>query len=437
MNQKTKFIPHPSAFILSFRWVWMKTAIRLPLWSVLVVLALGLGVFTQPQQVPAPAKSPNKSLVTIPADVTDYGLIFLRAQVNDSQPLWFALDSGASFRFVIDTRRARVLGLKLQGHFTREGGAGPGAYEVAETRRVSINLSGLKFADQPAAVMALGEIEAQAGRPLDGLVGLDLFTRYVVEIDYFGNKISLYDPKIYTYSGSGESIPLTLRDGHFFVPAKIEMPGCPRLDGQFLVDTGGGLVTAVLTTPFAQSNHLPAPTQRTILDRSLSGLGGETRVLVSRATSFTLGSLVIREPIIYVSKDSGGALASSDFAGLIGGEILRKFKVVFDYARGRLILEPNAHYAEPLEYDMSGIRLRAGGDDFRTFRVYQVLEDSPAAEAGLRVGDILAFIDGAAASRFTLDEIYQMLKQQGREYKLSFKRGGETLSVKIKMRRLV
>lgn len=90
---------------------------------------------------------------------------------------------------------------------------------------------------------------------------------------------------------------------------------------------------------------------------------------------------------------------------------------------------------------MSGIRLRgkvgAKGADFRTFRVYQVLADSPAAEAGLRVGDVLFAIDGVAAARFTLDEIYQMLKQQGREYKLSFKRGGGTLSVKIKTRRLI
>ena len=55
----------------------------------------------------------------------------------------------------------------------------------------------------------------------------------------------------------------------------------------------------------------------------------------------------------------------------------------------------------------------------------------------MRVGDVLAAVDGVAASRFTLDEIYQMLKRQGREYKLSLRRGGGTLSVKIKTRRLI
>jgi hypothetical protein len=175
-----------------------------------------------------------------------------------------------------------------------------------------------------------------------------LFSRYAVEIDYLGNKISLYDPQTYTYSGAGESIPLTMRGDYLFVSAKIEMPGRPPLEGQFLVDTGGGFVTVILNAPFARSRNLSAPTKRAVLDRSLSGLGGEIRLLVSRATSFALGKLAIPEPIVYVSQDRGGALASPDFDGVIGGEILRRFKVIFDYARRRLILEPNAHYAQPV-----------------------------------------------------------------------------------------
>jgi len=415
--------------------------VRPVLASVLVVLALGPGVFKLPPQglsfTKSPAQSPSTNLLALPADITSYGGIFLQARINNSQPLWFALDSGASSPFFIDTRRARVLGLKLQGRVAGEGGAGPSRYDVAETSGLTISIAGLEYTGQSAAVIALDSIEAQVGRPLDGLVGLDLFKRYVVEIDYLDSKIRLCDPQTYTYAGAGESLPLTLRDGHFFVTARIEMPGRPPLEGQFVVDTGGVLVTAVLTTPFSQSNNLPASNQKRILDKSLSGLGGETRLLVCRATSFTLGHLSIRAPVVYVSQDTGGALASSDYEGLIGSEILRRFRVIFDYAHGRLILEPNAHYAEPVEYDMSGISLRAYGHDLRTFRVYQVLANSPAAEAGLRVGDVLTHIDGMPASGFNLEEVCQMMKRPGREHKLSIKRSDRTSLVKIKTRRLI
>ena len=420
----------------------MKSTTRLILWLVVGILALGLAV-TQSTRVSVPAQSTDRSLlsrptdITLPADITTYGAVLLQTRVNDSHLMWFYLDSGASSPFVIDTRRAKDLGLKLEHFMSRGGGAGPNLYEFAKAKGVSINVGGLTFKDQTVAAFALAEIDEQFGRSIDGLVGIDLFTKYVVEVDYMDKKIRLYKPQTFTYSGSGESIPLALRDGHFFVSAKVEMPKGAQLTGEFLIDTGGYAVPAVLTTPFAQSNNLPAPTQKTIFDRSMSGLGGETKVLISRATSFTLGSSVMRAPLIYMSQDKGGALSSSEYDGLIGTEVLRRFKVIFDYTRRRLILERNLHYDEPIDYDMSGISFRAYGNDFKTFRIYQVLEDSPAAKVGLRVGDVLASIDDVPAARLTLEQIVHKLKVEGREYKLSMRRGSEPISVTIKTRRMI
>ncbi|MBA2341441.1 MAG: PDZ domain-containing protein [Pyrinomonadaceae bacterium] len=85
---------------------------------------------------------------------------------------------------------------------------------------------------------------------------------------------------------------------------------------------------------------------------------------------------------------------------------------------------------------MSGISLRVEGKNFKTLKAHRIIENSPASEAGLREGDEIAAIGGQPASSLTLNHIYQMFKQEGREYDMSIIRGRERLQVKIKLRRL-
>jgi len=54
---------------------------------------------------------------------------------------------------------------------------------------------------------------------------------------------------------------------------------------------------------------------------------------------------------------------------------------------------------EPHERDASGTKLRTAADDFRRFEVARVLEPGPAAEAGVRAGDLDFAIGGKPASQ--------------------------------------
>ena len=383
------------------------------------------------------ARTQTTKPVTIPLDVTSYGGIFLQARVNNSPPLWFYLDSGATSAFVINQNKAKALKLELQPAVTRSGGAGPNTYEASFTSGVTISLGPKIFTGQTAAVFSLDLVEEQLGRSVDGLVGIDLFLDHVVEIDYAEKKLWIYDPDQFTYSGKGESIPHSLRGGHFFVGGRIDFPERGELTGQYLVDTGGCMMSAILTTSFAQQNRLSSISQKRIVDRSVSGLGGVTSLLVSRANHFKIGSADFPSPLIYISQDKAGALASSEYQGLLGTEILKRFKLMFDYSHRRLILERNSNFAEPLEYDMSGMSVRAYGYGFKTFKIYQVLEDSPAATANLHAGDIIERIDKLEATQLTLEQILQMMKVANREYEVGIKRDNKTLVVKLKTKRLI
>ena len=67
-------------------------------------------------------------------------------------------------------------------------------------------------------------------------------------------------------------------------------------------------------------------------------------------------------------------------------------------------------------------------------KIHRIIEDSPAAEAGLREGDVIMAIGGRPVS--SPDQLYSMFKQEGQEYDLSIQRGGERLQVRLKLRRL-
>ena len=103
---------------------------------------------------------------------------------------------------------------------------------------------------------------------------------------------------------------------------------------------------------------------------------------------------MVPTPVVNVTPDAEGAGVSGSTVGLLGGEILRRLKVTVDYSRSRIILEPNAQLDAPMEFDMSGMSLAAVASDPSTYRVRTLIEQSPAADAGVAVGDLLMAIDG-------------------------------------------
>ena len=80
--------------------------------------------------------------------------------------------------------------------------------------------------------------------------------------------------------------------------------------------------------------------------------------------SVGMGNVQLKNLIARFSRARRGDDASAKYDGLIGGDILSRFTVVFDYSRQRMMLEPNAQFSESFEADMSGLDLQTEGDDF-------------------------------------------------------------------------
>jgi predicted aspartyl protease len=371
----------------------------------------------------------GQSALNIPFEEDD-GHIRLRLRLNGSEPCWFGLDTGA-IRSVVDKRKAQRLGLRLEGS-QRVGGAG-GTAEAGIIKHLALQLPGAELLDQTAWALPLDFQSAAKGRELAGILGYELFSHFVVEIDYASQRMHLYEPRTYEYRGPGESVPISLRDGEVYVKAKVVAPGREPVEGQFVIDTGSAN-TLMLAKAFIEKHALRKSVSKTIPVRG-GGVGGPIHMAMGRLAKLQLGSFALESPITgFVDV---GEIAEPDEAGNIGGRFLRRFRVIFDYSRKRMILERGKYFSEPEEFDMSGAGLVAEGETFQQIRVVGVREKSPAADAGLRPQDLILKIDDQRADILTLSKIKQLFRRDGREYSLIVKRGEQELRITLRLRRMI
>src|SRR5579884_238642 len=354
------------------------------------------------------AQTAPLSPLSIPFDFEN-NQIYLRVGINGHEPGWFVLDSGAS-GCVVDTAMARKLGLTTHGE-KRATGAGTGTVVVTFTDNVTYDLAGLHVTIPQSYVIDLSAQPSIVGRDVAGILGYDFFTRYVVAVDYEAAVLTLYNPSDFSYAGKGTPIPFTLVKKTPHVKVHITVASEPGVDHEVLVDSGS-------EDAIDDDSIAGAPKRLEIVGGV--GLGQEFRTTIGRARSMNIGPYVLDQPF----GATGGV-------PLIGTEILRRFYVIFDYARSRLILEPNRHLHDAFSFDASGLDLRWSPD---AFLIHDVAKGSPAAESGLQAGDAIVSFNGQPAKSFRLEQAQNLLTSTGKTLRLGVRRGNKRLDISLTLR---
>ena len=340
------------------------------------------------------------------------------------------LDSGAHGS-VVNAAVADALRLP-KGRAGQSFGAG-GPAEAREIAGVTLEVGGARLERRTVSALDLRPLENNTGRALEGILGSDLFQRYVVQIDYETRMIDLYEPAAFDARGRGESLPLTFHHNHPYVRAKVTLPGHDPFDDEFVLDLGSNL-PLILLPSFIEKKNIRGSLPPT-LETFGRGVGGEVGLPMGRASRLQIGGFSLDGPVTAFPRS--GTFGRTGKAGNIGSAVLRRFRVTFDYPGKRVILEPNGRFGDPFEHDMSGMQLTSESPGFDVVRVTRVLRDSPAAEAGIRQSDEILSIAGRPSKGMRLAELREMFRQPGRQYSLEIKRGGERISVELKPRRLL
>ncbi|HEX3527431.1 MAG TPA: PDZ domain-containing protein [Thermoanaerobaculia bacterium] len=95
-------------------------------------------------------------------------------------------------------------------------------------------------------------------------------------------------------------------------------------------------------------------------------------------------------------------------AGNVGGGLLKRFTVTFDYSQQRLLFEATANSGLADVWDRSGLWLNHS-PGANGFAVMDVVAGGPGAEAGLRTGDVILSFDGKSGKDLTLADARRLL----------------------------
>lgn len=368
-------------------------------------------------------------------------LIVVPVSVNDSDTLHFILDTGVSSAII--TNPTAIKNQKL--NFTRKvqlTGAGEGQSLTASVAiGNTINMGRMKATYQNIVVLEedVLKLSEYVGIPIDGIFGYEIFNNFVVTIDFVNREILLVKPEKYKYRRRfGDRYPIVIEETKPYADLIALVEDGHEFPIRVVIDTGAGHAL-LIDKSYDNQIRLPEKVLRAQLGRGLNGVinGNLGRIDKVRFGKYELDNVLASFP------DSLGFGVKFDTKnerqGNIGCELLRRFKVTFNYSEGYMILKPiKRRLKETFEHDMSGLELRAQGKDLKEYIIDRVVEDSPAWNAGLMEGDEILFVNNKSADDLIISEIYKLLqKEEGKEITLLVRRNGEIRFTRFQLKRMI
>src|SRR6185436_425716 len=225
------------------------------------------------------------------------------------------------------------------------------------------------------------------------------------------------------------AVPFTFDERTPQVEGKID--GIP---GKFTIDTGSRSSLS-LHRPFAEKHGLFDKPGKKIEALAGWGVGGGGRGVVTRAGLLELGEVRVPAPVATIALQERGSYSDPYLAGNVGGGVLRRFTVTFDYQKQPIWFEPNASYSQEDVWDRSGLWLNRAEDGYR---IEDVVAGSPAAAAGLKVGDLVLAVDGRKSTELPLVEAREILKgAPGTKVRLQVRSGEAAREVEVVLQEMV
>jgi len=317
------------------------------------------------------------------------------------------------------------------------------------------------------------ELSSRMGITIHGIIGYTLLKDLIVRINYNRKKIDFYNPSTFKYSKcrSCDEFPIQFyRDKPFIdLVVQLDTVGDKKTNVKMLIDSGGS-DSLWLFEDSKEAIETPNRYFRDILGEGLSGtiLGNRSRI-----PSVKIGRHTIKNPTVSFldSVSTYYARRYRERNGSIGSNILKRFKVWIDYPNKKLTLKKNSSLQGGFNYNMSGLDIvysdqilvketirqvtnyNQDSQDNKNFisfvekykyvfknsyKIYRVLEGSPAEKAGLLKDDVVLRLNGRNAYEYKLSQIVSVFQsRENKKINITISRNGETMRFQFRLKKRI
>lgn len=378
----------------------------------------------------------GKEKVKIPIEIYN-NLVVVPVVLNETLPLKFILDTGVRTAILTEKSFTDILNLSYSRKYTISGPGGEKLIDAYVTNNVSLDLPGVVGPGHAMLVLEEDYLELRnyLGTEVHGILGYELFSRFIIRIDYHKKMLTLMQPQKFRVPRKFQMVPIQIEDTKPFVLIPVELVNGTKIDARLLVDSGAS--HGLMLDPQSDSRiTVPDTTVSSTIGR---GLGGEIKGKIGRVNAIQLGPYSLNK-VIASFPDPNSYFDSLSMLNLtrngsLGGEVLSRFSVIFNFPKEEIYLKKNPNFKKDFHYNMSGMIVKAKGVKLNVFEVTDVREGSTSDKADIRKGDLIMSINGYPTALMNLSLINGFFNSRpGKRVKLKIFRDGQNLTREFRLR---
>ena len=361
--------------------------------------------------------------------------VVVKVKINDSPPLNLILDSGIRNTIITELMAGDKISLNYSDVKELMGLGGKDHLDAYASNSNILKLGKLKLENKSVYVLKTDvfNLSKHSGTKINGLVGIDFFQDYAVDIDYTHKRVRFYDPKTLTLPKGYGVMPIILEGQKMFVELTVVQSDNTRKQVKMLLDTGAEL-NAWFQTFTKGSVHLP---EKSIQGTIGEGFSGIITGKYGHIPQICFGEFCLKNPIVSFpdSASISSIIALSRRDGTIGSQLLSRFNLIIDYSQKLLYFKPNQNFNNRYSYNVAGIEIIQILPNVALSEVLDVWANSPADLAGVKSGDQIVEVNGVKAFELTMSEIRKIFETPSkRPLTLVLLRADKQIKVEIEMK---